>query len=225
MGLSLLFHQNEAAHQMERESADQMSLWRKSIQMLGDQRNRQTLDLRGGMNLYQSAVGDIGKGFDAALRAASLQGRGARRGAIEQGQRNAASTSQSMVSRGLYGTTAMDNAQRGVSSDTSRRLQEIDEGLAALVGQLEVGKGQALAGAKMGQASFGAQSSAMQMDTTQNLINLMRDRPTEFNKAMFRGQVGSQVSNEFASWFGGFFSGKAQPRPMSSYEASGGRYQ
>ena len=222
MGLSLLFHQNEAAQQLQKESDKRIGLWQQSLADYGRFRNEQDAALRGGENLYREAAGNIDTGFAAALRAASLTGRASRTAAKEQGVRNQAALQQSMVSRGLYGTTALDNGRRGVSSDTARRLQEIDDSIAGITGQLEVGRGQALAQSKIGQAGFTANASALRQNSTEQYINLLRDRPKAFNKALFRGAVGTQVSGEFASWFGGFMGGHGYGSTTYQNQGQGG---
>lgn len=195
------------AKSYERESDERMKLWQSALNQMAEFRSQQDIDLRGGSNLYDSALKDIGGGFDAALRAASLSGRSSRTAAKEGGLQQGAAMKQSMVSRGLYGTTALDNAQRGINSDTSRRLQEIDESVASLVGQLSVGKGQAIAGAKMGKAGFGAQASQIRQNSLENYLNLLRDKPVKFNKSAYMQQTWNNAETDSTSMVGSFFGG------------------
>ena len=207
MGLSLLYHQGGASKQLQKESNERMRLWQQSLGQYRQFQNTQNVQLQGAENLYGKAVGDIESGYGSALQAAALAGRGNRRAAKDEGKQLQASTTQNQVSRGLYGTTALDNARFGVAAHTSRRLQEIADSSAQLTGQIAVGKAQALAGVRTGQAGFTANASQLRQTTMENLINLLRDKPVAYNKDLFRGAVGTQVSGEFAHWFAGRFGG------------------
>lgn len=110
----------------------------------------------------KKAVGNINTGYGNALANSSLVANNAKNNVTQQGQQSLASMTQSLASRGLYNTTAFDAAKRGVAADTQKSLSGIDAALAQLQGGLQVGQGQALAGANAGMAAFYQNQSAAQ---------------------------------------------------------------
>ena len=96
----------------------------------------------------------INKGYGQAAGHLSRYGQSARTGVLDQQKQQMGSMGQSLTSRGLYNTTLVDNAQRGIYADTSRRLAEIDESLGAMFSNLEMGKTQATLGARSALAGF-----------------------------------------------------------------------
>jgi len=79
-------------------------------------------------------------GYDKARNEASRLGRTAKREALDRGTQLEARASQNLANRGLGSTTAGANLSRGISSDTSRTLGGIDEGLAGMFGDLALGR-------------------------------------------------------------------------------------
>jgi hypothetical protein len=85
-------------------------------------------------------------GYDTARKEASRLGRGAKRTAIDRETQGYGRISQNLASRGLGSTTVGANLQRGLASDTTRQLSDIDEGLAGLFGNLALGRSETQAG-------------------------------------------------------------------------------
>jgi uncharacterized protein YcgL (UPF0745 family) len=94
------------------------------------------------------------KGFEKANKFADMYGKTAKQGAYDQSKQMGSAMQQSMTQRGLYNTTAFDNAQRGISSDLSRTLMGIDESVAGMKGQLASQQAAAEAGAYGAMSGF-----------------------------------------------------------------------
>jgi len=212
MGLSLLFGAHTAADQYGKESKDQVNRWQQSVNQYRNDVLGRGGFINQGTEQFKAGLGDIRQGFGSALQATSLAGRAGRSDTISQGKQTQSGMLQFMQSRGLYGTTALDNASLGISSQVSRQLASIDESIGQMQAGLYASRGQALAGQRNALGSYlGSAGPA----AVENFINLYRDKPTEFNKAMFMGAVGTQVSNEFANWFGGAYGANQNPQqPM-----------
>lgn len=108
----------------------------------------------------KQTIGALNTGYSNALANSGLAATNAKKNVQQAGQQNLASTTQSLASRGLYNTTALDSARRGVMADTQRQMSGIDAALASLQSQLQVGHGQALAGAQAGLSGFYQQQNA-----------------------------------------------------------------
>lgn len=92
----------------------------------------------------KESVANIEKGYGQAKK--NLQGAGlnAIQGAKAVGKQTQSDMQQSMANRGLYNTTVLDNATRGISSDTSRAVQDIKLSLGQLNSKLELDKMEAM---------------------------------------------------------------------------------
>lgn len=92
----------------------------------------------------RESVANIEKGYGQAkknLRGAGMQ---AIQGAKAAGKQTQSAMQQSMADRGLYNTTVLDNATRGISSDTSRAIQDIQLQVGQLNSKLELDKMEAM---------------------------------------------------------------------------------
>lgn len=96
----------------------------------------------------------IQKGYAKANKFAEMYGQTARQGAMDQSKQAGSAMQQSMTQRGLYNTTAFDNASRGISADLTRTLMGIDESVAGMKGQLATSQAQAEAGAMGAMSGF-----------------------------------------------------------------------
>lgn len=95
----------------------------------------------------KKALGAINTGYGNALANTGLQATNARRSTLDREQQQIGGASQSLANRGLYNTTLLDNAKRGITSSTNRELSNIDAMLGQLQSQLEIGRAGAQAGA------------------------------------------------------------------------------
>lgn len=90
------------------------------------------------------SVANIQSGYKEAKK--NLKGAGilATQEAKAAGKQTGAAMQQSMANRGLYNTTVMDNATRGISADTSRAIQGIQLELGQMNSKLELDKMEAM---------------------------------------------------------------------------------
>jgi rubrerythrin len=162
------------------------------------------------------------KGLDKAFTdAASQTARGAelaRQSVRESGQAAGAQATQSMMSRGLYGTTVQDQAQRAVSGDTARNLGMINTALAEQQGQLGIAKASAAQSGLAQLSSLYPQLAGLKTETSFNMLKALQEPPKKkktpwYKKAL--GAVGAIVGNAVAPGigaaiggsFGGMFGG------------------
>lgn len=120
----------------------------------------------------QNALATLKQGNKNALSQAAFAGNRARQGIQTGGQQNLSAATQSLASRGLYNTTALDAAKRGVMADTQRQLSGLDAAIAQVMGGL--------------QAS-GAAAEAQQQDWLANLLQQQSGASTNLglNKASY----------------------------------------
>jgi hypothetical protein len=118
-------------------------------------------------------------GYDTARKEASRLGRTAKQTALDRGTQLEASASQNLANRGLGSTTAGANLSRGISSDTSRTLGGIDEGLAGIFGDLALGR------------------SGVEAQGTQNLAGIAGQRTGMESSLAQMGLLGGQQLGQF----------------------------
>ena len=92
----------------------------------------------------RESMQNIREGYRKAEGHLRGMGRASRQAARAGGKRQSAGMQQSMADRGLYNTTVMDNAQRGISADTSRVISEINQSMGQLRSQLELDRTEAV---------------------------------------------------------------------------------
>jgi len=120
---------------------DRKRAQRKIKQELGIQRSRGELF----SNLQESQLRQGQKaelaGFAGARRGVELAGNRARQGAVDLAKQAQGSLDQSIVSRGLLGTSTGANLNLGLQDRTSRQLADIDSQLAMALGGLGMQEG------------------------------------------------------------------------------------
>jgi len=130
------------------------SLYGQAQAQQGQLHAQQTAALQRGINKIpqsyakaRTAAGD--------MRNVSLQR------AADTGAQQTAQASQSLASRGLYNSTVLDNARSGISSGVTRDLADIDSAYSQILGQLDLGEGQAqMQGQSALAGVFGQQAGA-----------------------------------------------------------------
>jgi hypothetical protein len=133
-------------------------------------------------------------GFQQAKRNLAGFGNAARADAMGQQKQQMAGLAQGLASRGLGGTTVVENAQRGIYSDTSRRLAEIDEQVGSALAGLSLNKAAAMGGARSDLANFYAQRNQAEIYDREQLINLwLGTIPQANNPAAGLGQLGGSM--------------------------------
>jgi hypothetical protein len=134
-------------------------------------------------------------GFSQAQRQIAGGGTAARQTLRTGAAQSSAAMQQSMAGRGLYGTTAFDNAQRGISSDLSRSLAGVDEAISQRLAGLSMQRGQSLAG-------FYSQATSQRQNQMENYINLLRDKPAAYSSGAYYGNMLGQLGGQAANLFG-----------------------
>jgi hypothetical protein len=99
----------------------------------------------------------------AAARSNIQVGKGsAMQGAADRGVQSQASAQQSLAARGMYNTTVMDNASRGISSGVTRDLADIEASYGQMMAQLDIGESQALTqGHQFLSGTYGQQGQSL----------------------------------------------------------------
>lgn len=116
----------------------------------------------------------VDRGFGEAIRSVERQLATTQRDIESQGKQTAAAASQSMMDRGLYGTTVQDQAQRAVRSDTQRTMAQASSAAAGQKSQLSVARGQAKAQQLAMLAQMYPALAQMKTGTQMDMLKLMQ---------------------------------------------------
>jgi hypothetical protein len=92
------------------------------------------------------ALSAINTGYGGAKKSLAMQGQLGTRQIGDVAQQGYGSASSSLMNRGLYGSTALDAANRGVQNTQSHSLAELNSMLAQIGSNIDIGQGQAQAG-------------------------------------------------------------------------------
>ena len=87
-------------------------------------------------NYIKGSNKTLRKGYQRAYGELQGQGNQAKRQSVERGEVAKASAQQSLNQRGLSNTTVVDAATRGIDSDVSRQISDINESLGAMYADL-----------------------------------------------------------------------------------------
>jgi hypothetical protein len=128
------------------------------------------------------------EGYGAARGEIDVLGRGARQDIFDTQQRAQSQAMQGLASRGLLSTTGgTAGVQRGLASDTSRRLNELTSSLAPLYAGLQERQAQSL-----GQARLGGIEQNIALRGGQQQISLQEWMLGEQKRALKKAQ-GNQL--------------------------------
>lgn len=134
-------------------------------------------------NIYNQAQGLLGQslatirsGYGAAANSLAGSGTTAKQGILAREKQSTASSQQSLIDRGLYGSTTLDAAQRGISYDASQQMSAVDETIGRMLSELQVGQAQAESGALRGMASFQQQRYQTLADLLGGKVNTITSR-------------------------------------------------
>ena len=186
----------------KKRAAEQNALYKQGLQMYKGFMDDPRYSALRGESMFQNAIGSIGAGFQEAKQNLSMAGSTARQGLRTGAAQTGARMQQSMVSRGLYGTTAYDNAQRGISSDLSRSLASVDENIGQMMSGLATQRGMATAQAQQNLGQFYGQATSQRQNQVENYINLLRDKPQAYNAGAYYGNILGQLGGQAASMMG-----------------------
>ena len=107
------------------------------------------------------ALGAIDQGYGLAHKNLALQGQIGTRAINDTATRGYANAAQSAVGRGLYGTTYLDAANRGVSADQGQSLAQLNAMLGQLGSNLSISQAQDTAGLYSQMANLGPQQASI----------------------------------------------------------------
>lgn len=93
------------------------------------------------------ALQSIEGGFGRAGESLAMQGALGSKAILDRERVAQGNNVQSMMNRGMYGTTVTDSVNRGITSDTNQSLSQLQSMLAQIGSNIEIGRGQAIAGA------------------------------------------------------------------------------
>ena len=160
-----------------------------------------------GEQMYRNAIGSVQEGFQDARRNLAMAGTTARRTLQTGAAQTGARMQQSMQSRGLYGTTALDNAQRGISGDLARSLASVDESVGQMMAGLATQRGMATAGAQQALGQFYGNAVSQRQNQMESYINLMRDAPPRHSGSAAFGNALTQFGGQMAGLYGAALAG------------------
>lgn len=143
------------------------------------------------------SIGAINRGYGNAQSALQAQGAAATQMILDRERQNLAGSQQSMISRGLYSTTAQDAMARGQSMDASRALNEVNASFAQLGSNVKIQQGQDLA------SVFAALAQNEQSYAGQKLQLGMN---TQYGR---QGGYGNAILGLLGMYFGGGFGAAA----------------
>ena len=138
---------------------------------------------------YAGVLRGVGKGYDAARNEIESAGRTGRQDLMDRERQALGATESSLASRGLGGTTVLDNARRGVRSDTNRSLGALNESLAGLRGGLAERRTGAEAQAGTNLANFMQQRTGFESGLTGDLAQFMGNR-AQFENSLLNNRIG-----------------------------------
>jgi hypothetical protein len=148
----------------------------------------------------------VDKGFGEAIRSVERQLATTQRDIESQGRQASAAASQSMMDRGLYGTTVQDQAQRATRADTQRAVAQASSAAAGQKSQLAVARGQAKAQQLAMLAQMYPALAQMKTGTQVDMLKLMQSsggqRPQSSGIGSALAGLGGQLLSGWA--MGGF---------------------
>ena len=163
---------------------------------------------RGYMNqaegLLRQGLGSLLGGYGQARGELGRAARASKQQTVDRERQGLGAIQSQLTSRGLGNTTIGANLQRGAMGDTSRRLQEIDSGLASLLSSLSERQGMNTAAQYGGLANFAQRRGTSERDLYGNLMQLgVPQKPKQSNLSKlydysFFGNKG--ITSGFGLW-------------------------
>jgi hypothetical protein len=156
----------------------------------------------------QAAKQAITQGYGNAIAKVAGAGQSAKSDVLANQTGQLAGAQQSLVSRGLGNTTTLDAAGRGIHYDTNRSLAAIDEAIGQMRAGLEVGRGQALAGAEqnIGNLWQGFNAANQKLGLSQaDLLSNVKYQGGNGLAQMLQAAAGVSGAGGLGQIFGGLF--------------------
>ena len=165
-----------SAPQVQRPSSSLLNAinTQTSIQDIFKQlQNQQSGQYAQALQYQKQLLKTIQGGYGQALGTLGQYGASSKQAALDRGTQQTGAAQSSLVGRGLFNTTTLDNAQRGINSDTQRALGAIDQTVAGMRSGLEVGKAGAEAQAYGGLSGLFQNHSAAQTQLGEALVQAL----------------------------------------------------
>jgi hypothetical protein len=121
----------------------------------------------------RGGLASINQGYDKAINAAGVGGAQAKRDVLNMQKANLGAASQSAINRGLYNSSTLDTANRGVYSDAMRQMSDVNNALAQNMSNLQMARANALFGAKSNIANLFQNKAGADTSMLQNFWNQM----------------------------------------------------
>lgn len=135
----------------------------------------------------------VNKGFAAQRAQVGRSGQAAKLDVGQNQQKALGMVNTGLSQQGLGSTTILQNAQRGVTSDTSREMARIDEDVGSMLANIQGAQTQAQLGAQGALASFYPQKALASMDARQNYVNFLLNNFA--SKPNFGNYLGSTLNS------------------------------
>jgi hypothetical protein len=157
--------------------------------------NQQKVGYANALAQQQKGLGAIKTGYTNALNTVGAQGLAAKQSVTDRETRNVGALKSGLADSGMLGGTLGANLERGIYSDTSRSLSNIDAQIAQIRSGLQTEQANALAGqygamAGLHQGLAGAQTGLGQ-GLIQTLGNVQYQDPNAWLGSLF--QIGGQL--------------------------------
>lgn len=151
--------------------------------------------------ILASRLGVAQEGFGRARQELSRTADASRTQAYDLHKQTMADATQRAISSGRYNTSFLDNAQRGIAADTSRRLQEIDSRLAGLQADLSTREAGVQTGLLGDLANMFGQKAGLRTQQTQGLASILGGT-TYTASPVNLGGIGASLDSLFAGGSG-----------------------
>jgi hypothetical protein len=177
---------------------------KKGLKMQDFFMNQQDAKLGQAQQRLEGIIPMLNKGYGLARMDLATQGNSARRNVMTNQNQSQAGALQSLTSRGLGSTTVLDAARRGIASDTSRALADIDERIGSLFANLRIQQTGAVAGANQNVAQFMANRAQTQygagLERIQTMLGNQVQQPNPFDAlgAGFNSATGILALGKYA---------------------------
>jgi hypothetical protein len=189
----------------KKKAADSQSAnLKKGLKMQDFFMNQQDAKLGQAQQRLEGIIPMLNKGYGLARMDLATQGNSARRNVMTNQNQSQAGALQSLTSRGLGSTTVLDAARRGIASDTSRALADIDERIGSLFANLRIQQTGAVAGANQNVAQFMANRAQTQygagLERIQTMLGNQVQQPNPFDAlgAGFNSATGILALGKYA---------------------------
>jgi hypothetical protein len=155
--------------------------------------------------LLQQALGSIKSGYGQALQTTAGIGAANAQQIQDTGTQSAGNLLSRLTSSGLLNSSVAPNLARGITADQSRSLLQNNANIGGLLGNLQVGQGQAVGGAQsaLAQNLVGRGQRDRSFFLDRSGLQLKADELNNQTSSQLGGGIGSFLTTGFKGEFGG----------------------